>query len=337
MSLMLLSFHSSGIYCEAGDFFIDPWRPVDRAIITHAHSDHARWGMKHYLAHRDSLPIMRHRLGEIDIQGMHYGAPVRINGVTVSLHPAGHIIGSSQVRVEHKGEVWVVSGDYKTTTDATCTPFEPISCHHFITESTFGLPVFHWEHEQAVYDAINAWWRNCQDEGKNAVLFAYSLGKAQRILRGVDGSIGPIVCHGAVENTNAVLRQAGMVLPPTIHAVREHQKGHFRGALILAPPSANGTSWMKRFQPFETGFASGWMQLRGARRRRNFDRGFVLSDHADWPGLLQAIEATGASNIHVTHGYTELFAAYLNEIGYNASAVRTEFGTQEEDTPLENE
>ncbi len=333
----MLTFHPSGIYCAAGDFFIDPWRPVDRAVITHAHSDHSRWGMKHYLAHNDSLPVMRHRLGDISVEGMAYGEVRQINGVKVSLHPAGHIIGSAQVRVEHRGEVWVVSGDYKTTPDATCTPFEPVKCHQFITESTFGLPVFHWQDEGEVFNAINAWWARCRADGKNAVLYAYSLGKAQRLIKGVDAGIGPIVCHGAVENTNAVLREAGMELPPTIRAVREHKKGDFTGALIIAPPSADGSAWLKRFAPYETAFASGWMQLRGTRRRRNMDRGFVLSDHADWLGLLSAVEATEAEHIHVTHGYSEIFAAYLREKGRNASVVTTEYGTDDDapETDLE--
>ncbi len=327
----MLKFTGNGIYCEPGDFYIDPWRSVERAVVTHAHSDHSRWGMKHYLAHHDSLPVMRLRLGEIKAEGLHYGEVRSINGVKVSLHPAGHIIGSSQVRIEHKGEVWVVSGDYKTTPDKTCAAFEPVKCHHFITESTFGLPVFFWKDEQQVFAEINAWWQKCRDEGKNAVIYAYSLGKAQRILAGVDASIGPLVCHGAVENTNDVLREGGMQLPVTIRAEREHTKGTFKGALIVAPPSADGSAWLKRFEPYETAFASGWMQVRGTRRRRNMDRGFVLSDHADWPGLLSAIEATEAENIYVTHGYTDHFATYLNELGYNACTVKTEYGTDDDE------
>lgn len=329
--MMLLTLHPSGIYCPEGDFFIDPWRPVDRAIITHAHSDHSRWGMKHYLAHHDSVPVMRYRLGDVSAEGLAYGATRHINGVRVSLHPAGHIIGSAQVRVEHRGEVWVVSGDYKTLPDATCVPFEPVQCHHFITESTFGLPVFHWQPDEVVFAEINAWWARCRADGKNAVIFAYSLGKAQRLIKGVDASIGPIVCHGAVENTNEVLRQSGMVLPPTLRALREHKKEDFTGALIIAPPSADGSAWLKRFTPYESAFASGWMQLRGTRRRRNIDRGFVLSDHADWPGLRSAIAATGAHHIHVTHGYSELFSAFLNEQGYTASVLKTEFGSHDDE------
>ncbi len=328
--MALLTFHPSGIYCAQGDFYIDPWKPVDRAIITHAHADHSRWGMKHYLAHHDSVPIMKHRLGDISVEGVAYGQSTIINGVKVSLHPAGHIIGSAQIRVEYKGEIWVVSGDYKTQIDATCAPFEAIKCHEFVTESTFGLPVFHWLEDHVVFEQINAWWSRCRTDGKNAVIYAYSLGKAQRIIQGVNQSIGPIVCHGAVENTNEVLRMAGHAIPTTIRALRENKKGDFKGALIVAPPSADGSAWLKRFEPYETAFASGWMQLRGTRRRRNMDRGFVLSDHADWDGLRSAIEATGAHRIHVTHGYSDIFSKYLRETGYEAQAVKTEYGQEDE-------
>lgn len=328
----MLSFKPEGIYCESGDFYIDPWRPVNKAVITHAHADHSRWGMKHYLAHRDSVPVMKHRLGDdISVQSTGYGEVHHINGVKVSLHPAGHIIGSAQVRVEHKGEVWVVSGDYKTGPDTTCTPFEPVACHHFITESTFGLPIFDWEPQEQVFANINTWWRQLKDEGKTAVLLAYSLGKAQRLLQGVDASIGKIFTHGAVENTNEVLRAAGHLLPDTTRITKETQPRDVNGHLVIAPPSAMGTAWMKRLRPFETAMVSGWMQVRGMRRRRNADRGFILSDHADWKGLNQAIADTGAENIYVTHGYTGIFSQWLAEQGYNAQVVTTEYGEEEED------
>lgn len=330
LALCMLRFTSHGIYCEVGDFYIDPWRPVDRAVITHAHADHSRWGMKHYLAHHDSLPVMRHRLGEISAEGLAYGEVRVINGVKLSLYPAGHIIGSAQVRVEHKGEIWVASGDYNTRPDAACTPFEPVKCNHFITESTFGLPVFHWKSDAVIFEEIMDWWRHCRAQGKNAVLFAYSLGKAQRILNGLPDLLGPVACHAAVENTNEVLREAGHAIRPTIRVEREHKKGDFQGALIIAPPGADGSAWLKRFGPHETAFASGWMQVRGTRRRRNMDRGFVLSDHADWDGLLAAVHATGAEHVHVTHGYSSIFSAYLAELGLDAQAVGTRYGEDED-------
>jgi putative mRNA 3-end processing factor len=239
--------------------------------------------------------------------------------------------GSAQIRVEVGGEVWVVSGDYKIENDGLSTPFEPQRCHHFITESTFGLPVFRWRPQDDVATDLNAWWRGCAAAGKTAFLGAYSLGKAQRLLRMLDPGIGPILTHGAVEGTNAVMRAQGIKLPATTQLTRDTDPKAHRGALVLAPPSALGSTWARRFGPAETAFASGWMQLRGIRRRRAGDRGFVISDHADWPGLLAAIRETGAENIHVTHGYSDIFARYLSECGWNASVVTTEFGGESDD------
>ncbi len=322
----MLKFTDRGIYCVPGDFYVDPWKPVDRAVITHAHSDHARWGMKRYLTHHHSIPVMRHRLGEdIQVQGMEFGESQNINGVRVSLHPAGHIIGSAQVRMEHRGEVWVASGDYKVAPDGFSEEFEPVACHHFITESTFGLPVYKWKPQEEVIKEINDWWRSNAEKGVTSVLVAYALGKAQRVINNVDHSIGRIFTHGAVENTNVVLRSAGLEVLPTTLVEKETSKEEVKGSLVIATPSALGTSWMNRFKPFQTAMASGWMMLRGPRRRRNVDRGFVLSDHADWSELNTAIKATGAENIYVTHGYSTIYSKYLREQGYNASVVETEY------------
>ncbi|WP_298913226.1 ligase-associated DNA damage response exonuclease [uncultured Roseobacter sp.] len=320
-----LTFTERGIYCAAGDFHIDPWRPVARALITHGHADHARSGHGHYLATHAALPVMRHRLGDIDAQGIAFGETIRIGDASVSFHPAGHVPGSAQIRVEVGREVWVASGDYKTEPDGLSEPFEPLKCHHFITESTFGLPVFRWQAQTHVAAQINAWWAKCAAEGKTAFLGAYALGKAQRLLSMLDPEIGPILTHGAVEATNAVLRQQGLPLPDTLGVTPETDHKAQKGALVLAPPSALGSAWARKFGPQETAFVSGWMQLRGVRRRRAGDRGFVISDHADWNGLLTAIKETGAENIYVTHGYTEIFTRYLNENGWHAQVVPTEF------------
>ena len=326
MGADLLKFDSKGIYCPQADVYIDPWRPVERALITHAHSDHARYGMKHYLAHRDTVPVMRYRLGQdINVQSIDHGDHVVINGVKISFHPAGHIWGSCQIRLEYQGQIWVVSGDYKTQADPACIPFEPVPCTHFITESTFGLPVYNWQAGEDVFKDINQWCSDNRDEGVVSVLFGYSLGKAQRILTGLDPSIGKIFTHGAVENTNEVLRKNGMPLPETTLITPELSKADFQGGIVVAPPGAGGSNWMRRFGPHRTASASGWMAMRGTRRRRNVDKGFVLSDHADWTGLLEAIEATGAENIFVTHGYTSIFTRYLREQGYNAHVVSTEY------------
>jgi len=275
-----------GLYCPPGDFYIDPWRPVARAIITHGHGDHARRGNAHYLTATPGAGILRSRLGQdIDLQTLAYGERIRHHGVTISLHPAGHVLGSAQVRLEHEGEVWVASGDYKVEPDGTCAPFEPVRCHTFITESTFGLPIYRWPSQAEVFAGVNAWWRANRDQGKASVLFCYAFGKAQRILHGLDSSIGPILVHGAVEPLNQVYREAGVYLPQTLYAGDVPRNDPLmRQAIVLAPPSAAGSSWMRRFGDYSDAFASGWMLLRGTRRRRGVDRGFVLSDHADWPG-----------------------------------------------------
>jgi len=322
---MALTFRPEGIYCEAGGFFIDPWRPVKRALITHGHADHARSGMGHYLATDIAAPVMRHRLGDIALDTIAYGEVRQIGDAKVSFHPAGHVPGSAQIRVEVAGEVWVVSGDYKTEADALSTPFEPVTCHSFISECTFGLPVFTWPTEADVAAEINTWWAENAAAARFSLLGAYSLGKAQRVMSLLDPAIGPILTHGAVENTNAVLRAQGVELPDTIHVTPDTNAKDHPGAIVIAPPGALGSTWARRFRPHATGFASGWMRLRGVRRRRSVDRGFVVSDHADWAGLNSAIAATGAENIYVTHGYTDIFARWLTEQGYNAHVVPTEF------------
>lgn len=328
----VLTFTERGIYCPAGDFFIDPWRPVDRALITHGHADHARPGHARYLATESAAPVMRHRLGDIALDTIRYGETRQIGDATVSFHPAGHVPGSAQIRVEVAGEVWVVSGDYKTEEDGLSEPFEPVRCHAFISECTFGLPVFRWDPQEDVMASVNAWWGHCAAAGKTAVLGAYALGKAQRLLAHLDANNGPILTHGAVEATNAVLRAQGVTLPETVPVTSDITAKTHPGAIVLAPPSALGTPWMKRFGTVETGFASGWMRLRGVRRRRAADRGFVMSDHADWAGLNTAIAATGAERIFVTHGYTSVFRRWLEKQGYDAKIVETEFEGESVDT-----
>ncbi|MDW3222423.1 MAG: ligase-associated DNA damage response exonuclease [Paracoccaceae bacterium] len=320
-----LTFTDRGIYCAAGDFYIDPWRPVERALITHGHADHARSGHKSYLATHAAIPVMRHRLGDIAAQGLSFGETLQIGDATVSFHPAGHVPGSAQIRVEVNGEIWIASGDYKTENDGLSEGFESQKCHHFITESTFGLPVFRWQPQVKVARELNDWWASCAAAGKTAFLGAYALGKAQRLMTMLDPDIGPILTHGAVEATNTVLRAQGLSLPATVPVTAQTDPKAHKGALVLAPPSALGSKWARKFGAQESAFASGWMQLRGVRRRRAGDRGFVISDHADWNGLLEAIKATGAENIYVTHGYTDVFTRYLTENGWNAQVVPTEF------------
>ena len=329
----LVVLRPEGLYCPPGGFHIDPWRPVARAVLTHAHADHARGGSDRYLASEAAREVLRVRLPDIRLDTLAYGARVTHDGVTVSLHPAGHVLGSAQVRIEHRGEVWVVSGDYKQARDPTCAPFEPIRCDTFVTESTFGLPIYRWRDPTAVIDDIAGWWRRNADVDRTSILFCYALGKAQRIAAGLQAAaaldIGPLVCHGAMIALNAAYRASGIALPEVRHAsvVERHE---LRRALVLAPPSAAGTPWLRRFGDFGDAFASGWMQVRGVRRRRAVDRGFVLSDHADWPGLNGAIAATGAGRVIVTHGQVATMVRWLRERGSDAEGYDTEFAAEGE-------
>jgi putative mRNA 3-end processing factor len=331
-----------GLYCPQGDFYIDPWRPVERAVLTHAHADHARRGHSRYLAAAPAEGVLRVRLGEeIALETLPYGQAIAHHGVRVSFHPAGHVLGSAQVRLEHGGQVWVASGDYHVAGDgadprednATCTPFEPVRCHCFITESTFGLPIYRWQPQAELFASIDDWWRRNAEAGRASLILGYSFGKAQRILHGVDRSIGPIFVHGAVEPLNRAYRAAGVDLPETPLVTEVKDKALFRRALIVAPPSVQGSIWTRRFGEHSDAFASGWMQLRGARRRRSVDRGFVLSDHADWPGLKRAIAATGAERVIVTHGYEAVMVRWLGEQGLAASAFETEYGDNDDEEP----
>ncbi|PTL82031.1 ligase-associated DNA damage response exonuclease [Vitiosangium sp. GDMCC 1.1324] len=330
----LVTVTPDGLYCPAGGFHIDPWRPVARALITHAHGDHARWGSERYLGASPSADLLRKRLGpDANISTLGYGERLSLGEVTVSFHPAGHVLGSAQIRIEHHGEVWVVSGDYKRDPDPTCAPFEPVRCDTFITEATFGLPIYRWDDTRLVAAEVLRWWDSNREAGRASVLFCYALGKAQRILAELARLTDRVVLvHGATHALVESYREAGVSMLPT-RPVAELEKGtSYAGALVLAPPSAAGSTWMRRFGEYETGFASGWMRVRGNRRRRGHDRGFVLSDHADWPGLLRTAKETGASRILVTHGSSETLARYLREhLGLDAAPLSTPFEGETED------
>lgn len=318
-----------GLYCAKGDFYIDPCRRVSRALITHAHSDHARTGMAAYLTAQSGVNVLRERIGlDAPVSGIAYGERRTIGDVSVSFHPAGHLLGSSQIRVEHKGEVCVVTGDYKIAPDVSCEAFEPVRCNHLITEATFALPVYRWPESQVVFDQINQWWRDNQAEGRTSVLFAYSLGKAQRVLCGIDPSIGPIGVHGAVDKMLPHYRAAGRPIPAgIIKAGTENKDLLKRHGLIVAPGSVQNTPWLRKFAPHSLAFASGWMAVRGARRRRALDRGFVVSDHVDWQGILDTVDASGAEIIGVTHGYADPLIRWLKEEkGLQAYEVPDRFG-----------
>jgi len=312
----VLTFTDAGIYCPAGGFHIDPTRPVPRALITHGHSDHARRGHGSYLCAHAALPVIRHRLGRITAEGIAFGESRQIGGACVSFHPAGHVPGSAQIRIERAGEVWVVSGDYKTEADGLAEAFAPVPCHTFITECTFGLPIYQWQAQPQIMAQIAGWWADNAAAGVTSILSAYSFGKAQRLIAGLPG---PILTHPVVEDVTEILRAQGYALPPTIRVTPQVTPQTHPGALIIAPPNALSSGWADRFAPHATAFASGWMTL--AARRKAVGRGFVLSDHADWPGLNAAVRATGAARVFATHGSTAAFSAWLQTQGLQAGTV----------------
>jgi putative mRNA 3-end processing factor len=321
----LLALTPAGLYCAGGGFHIDPWQPVERALITHAHADHARGGSAAYLGAAAGASLLRARLPpDATIETVPYGASLRLGDVAVSFHPAGHVLGSAQIRIAAADDVIVFSGDYKLAADPTCAPFEPVRCRTFVTESTFGLPIYRWPSPDALFDQMLEWWIANQRDGHASVIFAYALGKAQRIAAGLGlrGALpGPILCHGAIARINEAYGAAGVVLPPMQPVATAPADTAWQRALVLAPPSAQGSTWMRRFEPCRTANASGWMAIRGARRRANVDRGFVLSDHADWPALNAAVDASGAERIWVTHGYRDELVRWLNETRPDRTAL----------------
>ncbi len=327
----LITFTDNGLYCREGDFYIDPWKPVDRAVITHAHSDHVRWGSKHYFAHKDSSAILKARLGQdIIVETADYGCGFTRNGVTVTLYPAGHIVGSAQIAVAYQGETWVVSGDYKTKYDGISPAFEPVKCNTFITESTFGLPIYQWKPQDEVFKDIDEWVRHNQAMGRYSVLSAYSLGKAQRLIHNLAVYGHKFYVHGAIFNMHEVVKKM-FPLPDVTYLTAETPKDEVKKGIIIATGSAIDSPWMKKWHPYSLGICSGWMQVRGAQRRRNADAGFVLSDHADWQGLFEAVLATGADCVYATHGFSAQLARYLREqYGLKADVVKTKFGEEDE-------
>lgn len=327
----LIVLKPEGMYCPAGDFYIDPSRPVACAVITHGHADHARPGMGCYHASEASLPILRWRLGDQNLVGHVYGERFRLGNAWVSLHPAGHVLGSAQVRIEADGQVWVASGDYKRQHDPTCAAFEPVQCDTFITECTFGLPVYRWPDTTEVVADIARWREECAARGEVAILYCYALGKAQRVLAELFalGESTPVWVHGAVDAGVQVYRDAGVAMIETHRVMDEVRGADFAGRLVIAPPSAAGSSWLRRFRHAQLGFASGWMQLRGNRRRGNYDRGFVLSDHADWPALLQTVQQSKAGRVIAMHGNTDALVRMLNETGTHCTTFNLERGEED--------
>ena len=338
--MQLVKFTNKGIYCIPGKFYLDPWRPVDMAVISHGHGDHARWGMKKYLCHHFTKPILKIRIGEdINVQSVGYSEEVNINGVKVSFHPAGHIIGSAQIRLEYKGLVTVFSGDYKVQDDGLSTPFELVRCHHFITESTFGLPIYNWLSPEQYSDQMKSWVAENRAQGKTSVFAGYSLGKAQRIMKSVEG-LGKVYVHQSIGRLNEAIESTGLKLPEyeTIFLNEDAKKTD--GGIVIVPPALLDSNIIRKIPNRATAICSGWMQVRGSRRWRAADAGFAISDHADWGGLLRTVKATEAEKVFVTHGQTAVFSRYLNEIGISAEEVKTVYGDEEsgdKDTQKENQ
>ena len=315
----------SGLYCPDGDFYVDPWGAVPRALITHAHGDHARVGSAAYLCTADTALLLARRFGPDAVtQTIEYGDRLRLGSTTVSFHPAGHVLGSAQIRIEGSGGVWVIAGDYKRAADPTCEPFEIVHCDTFITESTFGLPIYRWDAATVVIGELLAWWDDNRERGLTSIVFCYTIGKAQRLLAELAGVTDkPVLVHGMMLPMIEVYRDQGVEMLATETLIDRPRGRSLAGELVLAPPSARGTPWMRRLGDFSDGLASGLMRVRGVRRQRAYDRGFVLSDHADWPALLATIAETGAGRVIATHGHAEPLARYLREQGLDASVMRT--------------
>jgi putative mRNA 3-end processing factor len=310
----------AGLYCRLGDFHIDPTRPVGKAVITHGHSDHARPGHGSVLATQETLDLMGLRHGGNfagKVQAARYGESLNIGGATVTFHPAGHVLGSAQVAVEHNGLRIVASGDYKDVADPTCAPFELVPCDVFITEATFGLPVFrHGDPDGEIAKLL-----------KSVALFperahlvgAYSLGKAQRVMALIRkaGYERPIYLHGAIESITRYYQSRGLALGE-LRGARDADKSQLPGAIVLCPPSALNELWSRRFPDPVNAFASGWMRVRARGRQRGIALPLVISDHADWDGLTATIAATGAAEVWVTHGQEDALVHFCVTHGLKA-------------------
>ncbi|MDZ4709369.1 MAG: ligase-associated DNA damage response exonuclease [Saprospiraceae bacterium] len=317
----LLTFTAKGIYCPRADVYIDPHKPVSRALITHGHSDHAILGHRYYLCTALTAAILKYRLGSfIQIQTVEYAQPVLINQVRFSFHPAGHIPGSAQIRVSYLDEIWVVTGDYKTEVDEICEAYELIPCHTLITETTFALPVYQWKPQKQIIREILEWYNYNLNSGQTTVLLAYALGKSQRLIHHIPADI-PVYTHGSVEQTTEVLRKAGLGLRPTIPVSSRVSKKEIQKGITIAPSSVLNSLWIRSLVNPVTATISGWMALINNRKKQAADHGFTLSDHVDWPSLNEVIKQSGTQKVFATHGYTSLYVDWLCSRGYDAEIV----------------
>jgi len=319
----LVEWTPQGLYCRRGDFYIDPQRGVNTAIITHAHSDHARRGSQHYFCTQSGLHLLKSRLGpKIKATGIPYQQSFQLGEVQVSFHPAGHILGSAQIRIEWDSQVWVVSGDYKREADPSCEPFESVQCNTFITEATFGTPRYIWDKTRQHGKEIYSWWAENAKSGVNSLLFGYSLGKTQRILAELAPYFTrPVVIHPSMQEITECYRAEGRKLAPTLGLDSPQLQKPLRGELILAPPSILKGEFLEQLGEYETAFASGWMQGSSPFHQSGYDKGFVISDHADWNDLNQSIKETGAKRVFVLHRSHGALVRHLRKQGLEAYPI----------------
>lgn len=312
----LLQFTNKGIYCPAAKLYVDPNRKVKTALITHGHSDHARPGHSHYVCANSSVHILRHRLGSnISIQGVKFGESINCNGVKISFHPAGHILGSAQIRFEYKNQIWVVTGDYKIEDDGISECFEQLTCTHLITECTFGLPIYKWKKQEDIFNQINTWFAENKELGRPSVILAYSLGKAQRILAGLNSEIGPIYVHSSIAAMNKVYEKTGISLPKYKSIENKTKALELNAALTIIPHKALSSEVSSQLVDPSIAVASGWMATRNQRIKSICNRGFALSDHCDWDGINTVVKNSGAEFVFPTHGNTDVLSRWLNEKG----------------------
>jgi putative mRNA 3-end processing factor len=326
MSDRLIRLTRSGLFCEAGGFHIDPSRGVELALITHSHSDHARRGSRHYVTPEDGVGLLKHRLGEsIRVTGVRYGEKLRYGRATISFHPAGHILGSSQIRVECDGQVWVVSGDYKRQEDPTCRPFEVVSCDTFVSEATFGNPKYLWSCAKQAVREIHDWWMSNREQGRNSLLYCYAVGKTQRVLGGLaELTEESVHLWGEAVPITEIYRNQGVKLVPTVDLDSLSPREKVQGELIIAAHRFQYTDWLARLGDVESAFASGWMKTGAWGMRRSYDRGFVLSDHADWNDLVATVRATGARRVFLQHTKDPALARHLRKLGLQAELMGVE-------------
>lgn len=326
----IMNVDACGLYCPAGDFYVDPERGVACAIITHPHSDHARRGSDVYICTHATVDLLKLRLGaKISVRSYDYGEVFELGKARVSFHPAGHMLGSAQVRIEAQGQVWVVTGDYKRESDPSCEPFEVVPCDTLVTEATFGTPAFVWKRTQPIGDEIIAWWHANRAAGITSLLLGYSLGKSQRLLAEIGLALGrkeltdAVWIHPSIHEGTEIYRRLGRTLAPT-RTINDNDLASIpsRGSLILAPPSAKQSEWMSNLAPVEAAFASGWMQQSGGGYRSEVAKGFVVSDHADWPALLQTIAESGARQVYTfQRGRRGALVRHLKSQGIRADFV----------------